>query len=126
MVCSNARPRNQRIVDTRFNLFHANVYGEFPESAKVRYGTEVKRVAGILNNVLSQKEWLVGDKCTYADLVFFPWNMQIAFFMGSREGEYAWDPEAFPHLTKWHSAVLARPSVQKVMGVLMDKEVKSG
>lgn len=107
-------------------MFHANVYGESPEPAKVRYGAEVKRVAGVLDGVLSQREWLVGDKCTYADLVFFPWNMQIAFFMGSREGEYAWDPEAFPYFTKWHSAMLARLSVQKLMGVLMDKEVKSG
>lgn len=109
-----------------FNLFHANVYGESPESAKIRYGAEVKRVAGVLDGVLSQRDWLVGDRCTYSDLVFVPWNMQITFFMGGREGEHAWDAQAFPHFTRWQNAMLARPSVQKLMGVLMDKEVKSG
>ncbi|KAF3063602.1 hypothetical protein GL218_01429 [Daldinia childiae] len=70
-----------------FNLFHEGAYGESPESAKVRYGNEVKRVAGVLDGVLARSAWLVGDKCTYADLAFTMWNMQVAFFMGSRTGE---------------------------------------
>lgn len=60
----------------RFNLFHEGAYGESPESAKVRYGNEVKRVADVLDDVLAKSEWLVGDKCTYADLAFTMWNMQ--------------------------------------------------
>ncbi|KAI0891635.1 hypothetical protein F4806DRAFT_500815 [Annulohypoxylon nitens] len=57
-----------------FNLFHEGAYGESPESAKVRYGNEVKRVAGVLDGVLAKSTWLVGDKCTYADLTFTMWN----------------------------------------------------
>lgn len=109
----------------RFNIFHEKIYGESPESAKVRYGAEVKRVAGVLDSVLKERDWLVGDKCTYADLAFVMWNTQIAFFMGSREGDQAWRPEEFPHFKRWQEAMLARESVKKVMGVLMDKEVKS-
>ncbi|TFB00205.1 Glutathione S-transferase 2 [Trichoderma ghanense] len=109
-----------------FNLFHEGAYGESPESAKIRYGNEVKRVAGVLDSALAKSEWLVGDKCTYADLAFTMWNMQIAFFMGSRTGEHAWDPSAFPHFTRWQNACLARESVKKVVSVLGEQEVKSG
>lgn len=70
-------------------------------------------------------EWLVGDKCTYADLAFIMWNMQVSFFMGSRTGEDAWKPDAFPHFTRWQNACLSRDSVKKVVSVLQDKEVKS-
>ncbi|KAE8381387.1 glutathione S-transferase [Aspergillus bertholletiae] len=96
-----------------FNIFHEKTYGETLESAKVRYGSEVKRVAGVLNTVLSEKEWLVGDKCTYADLAFV-----------IRTDEHAWNPEEFPHFTRWQNAMVARPSVAKVISVLNDKEVK--
>ncbi|OGM45826.1 glutathione S-transferase Ure2-like protein [Aspergillus bombycis] len=107
-----------------FNIFHEKSYGESPESAKVRYGSEVKRVAGVLNTFLSEREWLVGDKCTYADLAFVMWNFQVPFFMASRTGEHAWKPEEFPHFTRWQNAMVARPSVAKVISVLNDKEVK--
>jgi glutathione S-transferase len=36
---------------TRLNLFHENVYGEFPESSKVRYGAELKRIAVVLDGL---------------------------------------------------------------------------
>lgn len=109
----------------RFNIFHEQVYGESPESAKVRYGTEVKRVAGVLDSVLAKSEWLVGNKCTYADLAFTMWNMQVAYFMSSRTGEHAWDSDAFPNFTKWQNACLGRDSVKKVLSVLGEKEVKN-
>lgn len=109
----------------RFNLFHNAVYGDSPESAKIRYGNEIKRVAGVLDSVLAERDWLVGEKCTYADLAFVMWNTQIAFVMSSRTGEYAWNPDEYPNFTRWQNAMLARDSVKKVLSVLMDKEVKS-
>ncbi|OJT13995.1 Glutathione S-transferase 2 [Trametes pubescens] len=35
-----------------------------------RYQKEILRVLGVLENVLSKQEWLVGGKCTVADLSF--------------------------------------------------------
>ena len=35
-----------------------------------RYQKEIIRVLGVLESVLSQKQWLVGDKCSVADLSF--------------------------------------------------------
>ena len=39
-------------------------------SAVERYKNEIKRVLGVLNAVLEKQEWLVGGKCTVADLSF--------------------------------------------------------
>ena len=51
-----------------FKLFHP----EKVPSALERYQKEILRVWGILESVLSEREWLVGDKCTIADLSFIP------------------------------------------------------
>ena len=39
-------------------------------SAVDRYKNEIKRVLGVLDSVLSQQEWLVGNKPTIADFSF--------------------------------------------------------
>lgn len=39
-------------------------------SALERYQKEILRVFGVLNGVLATREWLVGGKCTIADLSF--------------------------------------------------------
>lgn len=39
-------------------------------SALERYQKEIIRVLGVLESVLSKSEWLVGGKCTIADLSF--------------------------------------------------------
>ena len=43
-------------------------------TAVARYTEEVLRVFGVLDSVLSGREWLVGGKCTIADLAFVHWN----------------------------------------------------
>lgn len=91
----------------------------------MRYGAEIKRVAGVLDTVLSKQEWLFGDRCTYADLCFVMWNFQVPFHMASRTGEHAWQPEEIPHFTRWQNAMMSWPSVQKVLRVLNETEVKS-
>jgi len=53
-----------------FTYFHQ----EKLPSAIERYQKEIKRVFGVLESVLSQREWLVGGKCTIADLAFLRYN----------------------------------------------------
>ena len=91
------------------------------ESAQTRYATEVKRIAGVLDRALKGKEWLVGDKCTYADLAFVMWNSNVPFFMK----DHGWNADEYPNFKRWQEAMMARDSLKKVMSVLMDKEVKS-
>ena len=41
-----------------------------------RYGNEIRRVLGVIDAHLKKtgRQYLVGDKCTFADLVFVPWH----------------------------------------------------
>ena len=108
-------------VSTRFNIFHSEKLG----SAQDRYAAEIKRVVGVLDGQLATKSWLVGDKCTYADLQFVMWNSQIAFIMSKSEKDQGWNEDEFPHFKKWQAAMIARESVSKVLSVLAEQEVKS-
>ena len=97
--------------ETRFNLFHP----EKIPSVQKRYNDEIKRVVGVLDGHLAKSTsgWLVGEKCTFADLAFFMWNAQIEPMMSPFPGE--WDISAFPHFKKWQEALEARPAVKKVV-----------
>ncbi|KAE8363776.1 glutathione S-transferase [Aspergillus caelatus] len=75
-----------------------------------RYGNEMRRVTGVLDSVLKNREWLVGDKCSYVDLCFMPWQRWAP--------KYATDAENldkdFPHASAWFKKLSERPSVKKV------------
>ncbi|KAE8152339.1 glutathione S-transferase [Aspergillus avenaceus] len=77
-----------------------------------RYGNEIRRVTSVLESVLKTRDWLVGDKCTYADLAFLPWQRWAK--------RYATNAETFdrdyPHVTAWFGKLCERPSVKKVFG----------
>ena len=49
-----------------------------------RYGDEIWRVTGVVDAHLKKSggEWLVGEKCTYADLAFVPWYWLCPAIMG--------------------------------------------
>ena len=93
------------------------------QSAKDRYNAEMTRVVGVLDTHLKDRSWLVGDKCTYADLAFFMWNSQIPNLL--KDAKEPWDINKYPNFKRWMEAMQARDSVKHVLGVLMDKEVKS-
>ncbi|KAB8237671.1 glutathione S-transferase family protein [Aspergillus alliaceus] len=89
-----------------FTRFHP----ERIPSAIERYGNEIRRVTGVLESVLKTREWLVGDKCTYADLCFLPWQRWAS--------KYATNPETldedFPHVAAWYKKLTSRVAVRKV------------
>ena len=110
-------PKSGSLTFLRFALFHP----EKLESAQSRYANELKRIVGVLDSVLKVKEWLVGDKCTYADLAFVMWNTQIDFPLKG----HGWNIAVYPNFKRWQEAMLARDSLKKVMSVLMDKVVQN-
>lgn len=91
-----------------FNMFHH----EKLESAQARYAKEFNRILKVLDTHLASSTYLVGDKCTYADLSFVPWHASIAIWMGSRPKE-EWDLSQYPNWQRWHDSMMARPSVKK-------------
>lgn len=92
---------------TWFNNFHS----EKLPSAIERYGKEIERVTSVLNTALEGKEYLVGDKCTYADLSFVTWASIAPFAAGPVKIDW----EAYPNYKKWLERLTARPAVKKVM-----------
>jgi len=81
-----------------------------------RYKSEIVRVLGVLESVLSKQEWLVGGKYTIADLSFLPWN-DLVFNM-LLKGDPSFNLEKdFPHVAAWHGKVAGRDAVKKVLAV---------
>lgn len=115
-------PSNQpRLIrPNRFYIFHP----EPLPSARERYANEINRVASVLDSHLASRSWLVGDKCTYADLAFVMWNAQVAFIL--KDAKDPWDPAKYPNFKRWQEAMLERDSVKHVLSVLAEQEVESG
>ena len=84
-------------------------------SARDRYMTEVKRIVSVLDSVLEGRSWLVGDKCTYADLSFVTWDILIPTMMGSDQHPERFNIDHYPNFKAWHERLLARESVKKCL-----------
>ena len=103
-----------------------HLHPEKIQSAIDRYSTEVKRVLGILDGVLAAQpadaQWLVGNKMTFADMAFAPWNFRLAELLVQ-----SWDEvwEGMPHARAWHERMVELPSWKRSMehrARLMDEQ----
>lgn len=75
-----------------------------------RYKNEVKRVTGVLERALEGRDWLVGDKYTYADVAFVPWQAPIPIYFP--DGTFY---DEFPRVKAWLDRMHARPAVKKIV-----------
>ncbi|KAI1076064.1 glutathione S-transferase [Whalleya microplaca] len=93
-----------------FNVLHQ----EKVPSAIERYNDQLKRVLGVLDGWLEGRQWLVGDKITYANLSFLPWNDRIdAVILCKPDEKFA----GFPNVQAWHECIAARPAWKRSMEV---------
>ncbi|KFY37525.1 hypothetical protein V494_04720 [Pseudogymnoascus sp. VKM F-4513 (FW-928)] len=84
-------------------------------SAQRRYKDQVLRVYDVLNRALEGKDYLVGDKCTYADISFMAWDYRYqAIFT---DGEFASEEleKKYPNYVRWHKAIAARKAIKEVL-----------
>lgn len=86
------------------------------ESCLDRYGNEIRRVLGVVDAHLKKSgtKYLVGDKCTYADLAFVPWGWlltQPPNIMGE-EFVKEWE-EKYPKAWEWNKMLNERAGVTK-------------
>ena len=91
---------------------------EHVQTAIDRYIKEINRVSGVLEGYLvKQKQeyggqpWLVGNKCTFADLSFVAYQLSMGFLLEKTE----YDVEHFPVLKEWLGGLTGRDSVKKVL-----------
>ena len=88
-------------------------------TAITRYQAEVHRILSVLNTILEGKNWLVGEKCTYADLAFLPWNCQLGMLIPSDDDDHdILGP--YPWVKAWQERMEARESWKRAM-VLREK-----
>jgi glutathione S-transferase len=78
-------------------------------SAIIRFQGEIKRIFSVLNDVLSKKEWLVGNKCTIADLAFIKYNDYAIRHLLPTDFNVG---REFPHFAAWHAKLMDRPAVK--------------
>lgn len=92
-------------------------------SAIQRYTNEAKRILRVINDQLVKQRkqlglksdepvWLVGDKCTYADLSFVSWDLLLPAILPESEFDLKLE---LPEFFKWHSNTIARPAVKKIV-----------
>ena len=73
-----------------------------------RYGTEAKRLYGVMNKHFEKNEYFAGGY-SIADIATYPWV--------ARHEWHRVDLAAFPHVKRWYDAIGARPAVAKGMAV---------
>ncbi|KAL6400032.1 glutathione-s-transferase theta, gst [Ilyonectria robusta] len=90
-----------------FTVFHA----EKIPSAIERYANEIKRVNGVINVHLEKQgtDYLVGDKITYADLMFIPWARMVPTIAPEV------DSSGLDKYNAWLDRMCRRPAVVKVL-----------
>jgi glutathione S-transferase len=91
-------------------------------SAIERYQTEAIRILTVLNTALEGKEYLVGGKCTAADLEFLTWLAALLWVFGDELSSMDF-ATTHPNYHAWFERLMARESVQKVFS---DKKKAKG
>jgi GSH-dependent disulfide-bond oxidoreductase len=79
-----------------------------------RYVNEAKRLLGVLDKRLENRQWIMGSEYTIADIATFPWIRNLVGFYG------AGDLVGFPQFTQVQrvlDAFVARPAVVKGLNI---------
>ena len=75
---------------------------------------EIFRVYSVLEDILKDKDYLVGSRISYADLSFITWNSIIdRFSEGNLSVLNGWR-EKYPNVAKWDAMMNERESVKEV------------
>ena len=76
-----------------------------------RFEKESERLVSVMESVLKDTPFLVGEEFTIADIMHIGW-------ISRAPGYFGFDLSKFPAVTDWHDRVLAREGVRKGIEVL--------
>jgi GSH-dependent disulfide-bond oxidoreductase len=116
LIPSDAKKRSETVQWLMFQMSgigpmqgQANVFLRYaPEKipyAIERYQRECQRLYGVLESRLGDRQFLVGESLTIADVATWPW-IHSHEWAGVSLGEFA-------NLRRWHDALAQRPAFQK-------------
>ncbi len=93
---------------------------EHVQSALDRYLGEMKRVTSVLESHLKKQRekfgsepWLAGDRITYADIAFIPYQVFVPAILSEELKSY--DLDQFKEVSGWVARMKERPAVAKVL-----------
>ncbi|QND49657.1 glutathione S-transferase [Rhizobium lusitanum] len=79
-----------------------------------RYRDEAKRLLSVLEDRLKDRQWIMGDEYTIADITTFPWVRGVDVFYGGRE---VLELASFPSVMAWVERATARPASQRGLNI---------
>ena len=82
-----------------------------------RYVKETSRLYAVLDKRLRDREFIVGDAYTIADMASYPW------IIPQRQGQ---DIDSFPNLKRWQDAIRARPATKRAYDRAKEVNPKAG
>jgi GST-like protein len=91
-----------------FNKFAGKGYED--KRPRDRYIAESRRLLNVLNDRLRERQWIMGDEYSIADIATFPWVRNLIGFYEA--GELVGFAD-FPHVKRALDVFLARPAVIK-------------
>ncbi len=96
-------------------FFHKFAGKDFEDKRpRDRYVAESQRLLGVLDKQLGNRQWLMGDDYTIADIATFPWVRNLIGFYGAGElvgiGNY-------PQVQRGLEAFVARPAVIRGLAI---------
>ncbi len=95
----------------QLGFFHKFAGKEFEDKRpRDRYVAESKRLLGVLNTHLKDREWIMGSEYTIADIATFPWIRNLIGFYGARE-LVGFDD--FPEVARVLDVFVNRPAVKR-------------
>src|SRR5450830_851062 len=94
-----------------FNKFAGKEYED--KRPRDRYVAESRRLVGVLDKHLAEREWVMGDY-SVADIAIFPWVRNLIGFYEA--GELIGFKD-FPHVARALEAFVARPAVIKGLAI---------
>jgi GST-like protein len=76
-----------------------------------RFTKETRRLWGVMNDRLADRDWFANNEFSIVDMAVFPWTMR-----------YEWEGislDEFPNMKRWYEAMEARPGVQRGLAAQM-------
>lgn len=107
-------------------IWFARFHSEKLPSAIDRYVNELIRVVGVLNEALEREAtgWLVGGKCTYADLAFVTWA-SLGYGLLKQLNRLE-EIAKYDKYAGWIEALERRETVKKVLDLVADGRAEHG
>ncbi len=95
----------------QLGFFHKFAGREYEDKRPLqRYVAESKRLLGVLEGRLADRDWIMGDDYTIADIAMLGWVRNL---VGFYEAGDLVDYGHLEHVPRWLGAGLARPAVQR-------------